>query len=136
MGNEIARVMNHNSGNPSQQILSVYWAVAPPAVRALLDQIRTALTKLVAELRANTPPGHEPSGQAADQAMSFVVTGRRAKVNVTATQASGTGAMATTAATNGPHAESGFWTTSRKVGAAVVGLATIAGAILTAIQVF
>ena len=70
-------------------------------MRGLLDQVRTALTKLVAELRANTPGGSEPSRQAADQAMHFVVTGRRAKVNVTATQAGG-GATATTMIGPGP----------------------------------
>ena len=47
IGSDIARYMNH--GDPSQQIQSIYWAVATPAVKGLLDHVRTALTKLVAQ---------------------------------------------------------------------------------------
>ena len=32
--------------------------------------------------------------------------------------------------------EPGFWTTSRRIGAALVGLATIAGAVFAAIEIF
>jgi hypothetical protein len=56
----------------------------------VVDHVRNALVKLVAEIRAATPAGQElPSEAAADQAMNFVITGKRARLNVTASQASG-----------------------------------------------
>lgn len=68
--------------------------------------------------------------------MNFVISGERAKVNVSASQASGPGSNATTTTMPTPDPEPGFWTTSRRIGALIVGLATIAGAVFTAIQVF
>ena len=53
MGGDIARVMNADLSG--QRILSIYWAVSPVAIRGVLDQIRTSLTILVAELRATMP---------------------------------------------------------------------------------
>lgn len=135
MGTDIARVMNFEANNPSQQILSVYWALATPAVRGVIDQIRTALTKLVAELRATTPADQDiPSTAAANEAIHVVVTGKRNKINLTSSQASGLGATASTTVA-GPEPESGFWTTSRRIGATIVGLAGVAGAIFAGIQV-
>ena len=91
----VVRLMNLEIGDPYQQIVSLYWAVAHAAIEGVLDQIRTALTKLVAELRANMPAGEDlPSPEAANNAITFVVTGKRNKVNFTAPQASGTGASA------------------------------------------
>lgn len=66
--------------------------------------------------------------------MNFVVSGKRAKVSVNTTQASGSAVATTTVST--ARDEGAFWTTSRKIGAAVVGAATIAGAIFAAIQAF
>jgi AbiTii len=123
---DLTRVMNAESDRPYQHIVSLYWAVAPAALRGVLDQIRTALTQLVAELRANMTGGETvPSAEAANQAVSVVVTGKRSKVSVTSAQASGGGSA--TVAT--PEADSGFWTRWRKVGAFVVGVATIGGTV-------
>jgi hypothetical protein len=128
MGNDIARYMS--AGMQGQQILAVYWSVASAAVRGVLDQIRTALTLLVAELRANTPDEAElPSPQVADQAVQFVVTGKRHRINVNTAQASGAGASANVTVEPPAVETSTFWTRSRRIGAFVVGLATIAGAI-------
>ena len=135
-GGDLARVMNAERGDPYQHIDRVYWSVAPVAVRGVVDHVRTSLVKLVAEIRAGTPEGDAvPSKAAADQAMTFLVTGKRARVNVNAAQASGTGSSATTSVAPTPEPERGFWTTWRKIGAAAVGIATIAGAVLAAIQV-
>ena len=57
--------------------------------------------------------------------------GKRHKVNVTPAQASGPGSTATADAPTVP--ESDFWTW-RKVGAFIVGLAGIAGAVFAAIE--
>ena len=50
---DLASYMNSTSGNPYQHIISIYWGVSHAAVEGILDQIRTSLTQLVAELRAN-----------------------------------------------------------------------------------
>ncbi len=42
--------MNATSGS---QIVSLYWKVSQTEIHGVLDQIRTALTQLVVELRAN-----------------------------------------------------------------------------------
>ncbi len=137
MGADLARLMNAQHAGPGQHIDRLYWSVSPVAVRGSLDLIRTALVKLVAELRVATPRGQDvPSEAAANQAINFVVNGKRAKVNVNAAQVSGQGAIIAPAAASPGESESGFWTTSRRVGAALVGIATIAAAVFAGIQVF
>lgn len=129
LGADIARVMSGDM--QGQRILSIYWAVAPGAIHGLLDQIRTALTVLVAEMRANMPRNQEvPSEAVANQAINLVVTGRRHKISVSAAQATEESAQAHAAGGNieSPD-DSPFWTTPRKIGAFIVGVATIVGAV-------
>lgn len=138
MGAEIARLMN---ADPQQHstIDRIYWSVTPAAVRGVVDQVRTSLTQLVAELRATMPRGEEvPSTEAANQAVQVVVHGgKRSRINVNTSQASGPESTATTTTTSSPaKSESGSWSRSKRIGAFVVGAATIAGAVFAAIQVF
>jgi AbiTii len=111
---------------PYRHVESLYWSVSPSTMRGVLDQIRTSLTQLVAELRASMPAGESlPSAAAADQAVQVIQGGRRNRLTITTAQA----AEATSAsADTGAAEESGFWTTGRRIGAFLVGLATIAGA--------
>lgn len=120
MGGDIARIM---SGDVyGQQILSIYWAVAPAAVRGVLDQIRTALTLLVAELRATMPPDEQvPSAATANQAVQVVVTGKRHNVRVNAAHGEGAASSANVTVREQKGAASPFWTRSRMIGAFVVG---------------
>lgn len=137
MATDLARYMNAQDDNPYQHIISIYWIVSPSAVRGVLDQVRTALTQLVAELRANMSGGEDvPSAEAANQAVSVVVTGKRSQVNVTTAQASGPGTAATATAPDAqPEPEaSGFWTRSRKIGAFIVGLASVVAAVIAVIE--
>jgi AbiTii len=72
MASDLARVMNAEGENPYQQIVSIYWSISPTAIRGVLDQIRTALTQLVAELRANMPAdGDLPSAETATSTTRF-----------------------------------------------------------------
>jgi hypothetical protein len=104
MASDLVRIMNAESDNPYQHIASIYWNVSPTAIQGALDQIRTALAHLVAELRANMPADEDvPSAETANQAVSVVVTGERSSVNVTTAQASGLEATATTIATKDPE---------------------------------
>jgi hypothetical protein len=137
-GGDLVRLMNQETTNRFQHIDSLYWSVSPALVRGILDQVRTALTKLVAELRVTTPTGDVPSEAAATQAMNFVVTGDRNTVTFAPSQASGTGATAaTTTSSVGRQDEAdGFSIKWERIGAALVGLATIAAAIFGGVQVF
>jgi hypothetical protein len=131
-GGDLVRLMNMENEDPTQHIISLYWGVSPAAIEGVLDGIRTALTQLVAELRANMAGDEQiPSAEAARQAVNVVVTGKRSRVNVTSAQASGNSAATVTA---GPQ-ESGFWTRWRKIGAFLVGTATIAGAVIAIVNV-
>jgi len=133
---DLAMYMN-TKGNtgPYGHINSIYWQVSPSAINGVLDQIRTSLTQLVAELRATMPADEEiPSADEADQAVHVIVSGERSKVHVTTAQASGAGATANARADQGAE-EPTFWTRWRKIGAFAVGLASIAGAAFTAIEV-
>ncbi|MGI8624083.1 MAG: hypothetical protein ACR2NB_11515 [Solirubrobacteraceae bacterium] len=130
-GAELVRIMNATTVPDGTSIERIYWAPAAASVRGLLDQVRTNLTVLAAELRATMSTDQEvPSAQQADQAVSVVVTGRRSSVNVTSAQASGcsSSSIAPVEADSSP-----FWTRSRKIGAAVVGLATITSAVIAVI---
>lgn len=51
MSADIAAYMNHQNGNPFQQIQAIYWSVHPSVLRGILGQVRTVLTEFVAELR-------------------------------------------------------------------------------------
>jgi hypothetical protein len=137
MASEIAAYMNAESDNPYQRINRIYWNVSPVVVRGVLDRIRTALTQLVAELRANMRRDEDiPSAEAANQAVNVVVSGKRSRVQITTAQASGsaTTATATTSRTDVPPEESAFWTRSRRIGAIVVGSATVVAAVVAVVQ--
>ncbi len=132
MASDLVRLINHEGQDPTQHMISLYWSVSPAAIKSVLDQIRTALTRLVAELRANMTRGEEvPSTQAADQAISVVVTGKRSRVQVTNAQASGGGSTASATVNTGEPR--GFWTRWRRVGAFVVGAATVVGAVVAVV---
>lgn len=126
---KIVTLMNHENPDPYQTVTALYWSVSPTAIRGVLDQIRTSLTMLVAEIRAAGPGGDDiPSRSAADQAVSVVVTGKRSRVSVNTAQASG-GSTAESSTTPPAEDKKPFWTW-KTIGAAVVGLATIASALI------
>jgi hypothetical protein len=50
-----ADMLNWQAQAPFQQIVEVYWSVTRSALRDLVDQVRTTLTALVAELLAALP---------------------------------------------------------------------------------
>ncbi len=64
----------------------------------MLDQIRTATTKLVAELRRTMPADQDvPTREQADRAVVFIITGERAQFHYNVATASGDGASASAA---------------------------------------
>lgn len=142
---ELARYMTIQGGNRFQSIMSLYWSVSPAVMEGVVDQVRTALTKLVAELRATMPSGVEvPSTEIADRAIHYVITGERNTVNISTTQATAPNAIATGTAAQATapsavatgtasHAvgePAAGWSRWRKVGAFIVGTATVVGAVV------
>jgi hypothetical protein len=133
MAAELAQVMDEAVGDPFQKITGLYWRVSTSSLEGVVDQVKNTLAQLIAELRAATPSGEElPAKEAAANAVS-IVAHRRARVTVTNAQS---GAGPATASSNEQPTETGFWTTGRKIGAAIVGLAGIASAVLAGFQVY
>jgi hypothetical protein len=132
----IGQMIDHNSGNPWQHIQRIYWSVIPAVISGVLDNIRTTLAELISELLGTMPRGQEvPTPDQANQAVQVAVNGKRSRVTVMTAQASGNATSTVSPESQSPSAdEPGFWTTSRKIGAAIVGLATIAGAVIAWLQ--
>jgi len=98
MSQDLVALMNQESDEPFQHITAFYWSLSAPALAGALDQIRTTLVELVAEMRAGTPDTAEvPSGEVADKAVNVIVHGQNARINVTSASASGSGAHQVTA---------------------------------------
>jgi len=124
---DLVLLWNHESTVPYQHIQSVYWSVSVTSLHGVVDQVRTTLTELVAEMRAGTPQGQElPSADVTNQAVSVAVHGKNARVVVTSQISAGDAI-----AMNGEPGkrDPSWWTLGRVAWAAVVGTATIAAAV-------
>lgn len=83
---ELVHYMNANH-MANGHIERLYWAVAPVALEGVVEQVRTALTVMVAEIHAHLPEGAgTPPAEVATNAIHFAATGKRNKINFTATQ--------------------------------------------------
>ena len=138
---DVAAIWNHDvhqGGNPYQNITAIYWNMSEVALRGVVDQVRTTLVELVAEMRAGMPDDVDnPSAAVADNAVQVAVYGDKARVNVTA--ATGDGAQvqntAQSAGSNGGaavhHTSSEKMSLWRKIGGGIVGVAVVATALIT-----
>jgi len=126
----IAMIIDRESGNPFQQTHALYWNVTTVAMAGVLDNARTTLAELVAELRVALPRGQEtPTAEQLSQAVSVAVHGRNPKVVVSTAQASGGSTSTVTAPPPVEEKKSTWWTRWGRVGAIVVGSATVITAI-------
>jgi hypothetical protein len=127
----IARLMEHEAGQPHQRIHAMYWLLGQSAIEGVIDQVRTTLVELVAEMRASMPGTHDaPSAAVADNAVRVAVYGKKSRVNVTSAQASGGGSHHVRAS---PVREE--WHSQwARIGAVIVGLATIVGVLIALAQ--
>lgn len=110
-------------------IVALYWSVSTIALEGVLDQIRTRLAELIAELRSITPAGQSlPTAAQAANAVSIVVNGRGNRVHIAQAAEGGTVAV--------PHEDETkpFWTRAKVLGAALVGLATIVSTGIALVQ--
>lgn len=130
LSQDVASLINQEVGDPYQHITALYWSVSAVALAGVLDRVRTTLTELLAEMRAGMPTdGGVPTAALADQAVSVVVHGRGARINVTSAQAEGEGShhVQASMASDSKHG----W---RRIGAFCVGAATILAALMAFAQ--
>jgi AbiTii len=89
---DLVRLMNAQDGT---MIMSLYWGVSHAAIHGVLDQVRTALTRLVVELKDRMGDKDViPDANAANQAVNIVI-GQDSTVQITTAQAAGVNASAT-----------------------------------------
>ncbi len=125
----LVQYMN-GTGMASGHIERIYWSVSTISLEGVLDQVRTRLAELIAELRSGTPRGQDlPSPTQASNAVNFVINGRGNRVNIS--QASD-GSVISSQAEGRPR----FWTKARVLGAGVVGVATVVGTVVTIVQLW
>lgn len=127
---ELANLMNLE--NRRAHIDAIYWNVSVIALEGVLDQVRTRLAELIAELRSMVPEGESlPTAAQASNAVTLVVNGGRARVNIS--QAT---SPVTTSIPDGPNVspEKMFWTTSKAIFAAIVGGATVIGTVVAVLN--
>ena len=130
---DVARIMNHEIGDPFQNITEIYWSVDQSAIEGIIDQIRNTLTELVAEMRAATPRSESvPTKAAVDQAVNVAVNGDHSILTVTTAQATDNGKAEVTSEPG--LTEPGWWTRLRIAVAAVVGTFTVIGGAIAIAQ--
>lgn len=122
----IAKLMNAELGE-FDRVFDVYWKVTRQTLQGVVEQVRTSLAELVGELLATLPPDTDiPSKQATDQAIQYVISGKRHTVNVTTSQAA-SGGTSTVVLSEHAKADESWWMRWRKRGL-LIGLATVVSA--------
>jgi hypothetical protein len=112
--NDLARWMDHASGNPYQQILNIYWSISASNLMGIVDQVKSKLAELIGELRAGTPANAELPGPATTEQAMNVVFNKAKRVSLVTAQAA-SGSTATIATTSEPEPK-GFWSNPRWLG--------------------
>jgi hypothetical protein len=124
---DLVMFMNHDSDEPHQHIERLYWAVSVTAIEGVLDRIRTALVQLVAEIRSNMPDDSVvPTPEVANQAYNVAVKGKFARVTI---NNASSGAVITNNGPAEPEPPQTGRLSWKKIGAGLVGLAGIIGAV-------
>lgn len=124
-GQDVVRLMNHEMQRRGQgdQVIRIYWAVSPVALEGVMDQIRTRLVELVAEMRAEMPEEADvPTADVATNAVN-VILGKRARATINTAQSAGDGSTASV--TPPTQSKRSAWVT---IGAFIVGLAGVVAA--------
>jgi hypothetical protein len=124
---ELALWMTHEIGR--MRVVSVYWRVSAADFRGVIEGVRTILIELVAEMRAGTAPGAPvPPAEVATQALHIAVYGDKNRFTLNTAMAED-GGTATVTPQADEVEEPGFWTATRIAWSAIIGIATIVGAV-------
>jgi AbiTii len=110
------------------QIDRLYWGVSPTTLAGVVDQVRTTLTAMAAEMRATMPEGTEvPPPDVANNAYHVAVEGsKRTTVNFAAAT------DGSTVTTTDPERRS--WSSMKVAWVVLGGLVTIAGVLFALMQ--
>jgi hypothetical protein len=129
LSQELVTYMN-SEGKWSGRIERLYWGVSPGTIEGVVGHVRTGLINLVAEITANMPDDAEtPPAEVATNAVNFLVTGERHKINFSAPQA---GTASTALATPPAEQEPRRWVKT-SVGV-ILGIAAIIGVFFALMQ--
>ncbi|MFK0131139.1 hypothetical protein ACIQRZ_12335 [Streptomyces rubiginosohelvolus] len=136
-GADIARMMDHVANQPFQKITAVYWSVSKASIAGVLDQVRTTLTELVAEIRATVPDEHtDPSRETLGNALTVALHGSpKARVTLTTSQSHGASTIKNADASPDDGDQASFWA-KNKVAAFIAGAVAVAAGIATVVRVF
>jgi hypothetical protein len=123
LAQDLVYYMN-STGEWQGHIERIYWGVSPSVLENMIDQVRTTLTVLTAEITANLPDGSSlPPAEVATNAINVAVSGRRHRVVVTTAQDS------STVTTTEPSEPGGARQWLAIAGGVLIGLVTIIGTV-------
>lgn len=81
---QLIALMNHESGDQYRQIERIYWTVTRSVLQGVIENIRSRLVTLVAEMKAGLAPGEKlPSAEVASQAVEVAIHGDENRVKIT-----------------------------------------------------
>jgi hypothetical protein len=128
-GAELAVIMSRERTTGLSRVEDVYWQVSSVELHGIVDRVRTICTALVAELRGSQRNNQaDPKPKEVQQAVTVVLSGKARMGNVITNQAANA-SQATIEPSGKKEDESQFWTRAKKIGAFVVGIATILGTV-------
>lgn len=80
---DLVALWNHERNTPYEQIERLYWSVTRSVLQGVLEDIKSRLVALVAEMKAGLEPGQAlPSAEVASQAVEVAIHGDKARVKV------------------------------------------------------
>lgn len=122
----LGQMIDKAAAQPFQHTTDVYWSVSVSALEGIIDQVKTRLAELLAELRAVTPSDSSlPTPEQVSNAVNVVVHGRGNRVRVSGVAQDAPASTAESSADDGP-----FWTLGKRIAAFAVGLATVVGTVV------
>lgn len=134
---ELVVLWNHQRRGSGDQITRLYWKTNRSAIAGVLSGVRTALIELVAEMIAVMPAAdQQPSKEAADAAVHFVVTGHRNTITVVGSQTTtnGNSEITVTGSSDHPAPEQETWWQRWRKRGLIIGLATVVAAVAAVLQ--
>ena len=71
---DVAAAMDRDSGNPFQQTHALYWKISRSSLVEIVEQVKTRLAQMVAEIRDETPVGQAlPTSEVVSEAVRKVL---------------------------------------------------------------
>jgi alpha-D-ribose 1-methylphosphonate 5-triphosphate diphosphatase PhnM len=80
---QLVTLMNHENQDQYNRIERIYWTVTRSVLQGVIEDIRSRLVTLVAEMKAGVEPGEKlPSAEIANQAVEVAIHGDENRVKV------------------------------------------------------